>query len=256
MTPVELHHEVSGPPGAPVVVLSGSLGTDLSMWEPQLPVLSEHMRVVRCDLRGHGASPTPTGPYSIADLGGDLLALLDRLSIERASLCGLSIGGMLSIWTAAHAPARVERLALLCTTARFEPEIAQVYLERARAVREHGLEPLADTIAARWLTPDYAAAHPATAQRLRERLIATPAEGYAACCEALAAMDLLEDLAAIRAPTLMISASEDAATPPEHGRRIAEGIEGARFELVADAAHLASVQQPASVNDLIMEFFA
>ena len=114
----EVAHELLGPRDGPPVILSCSLGTDCSMWDTQIPALSHRNRVVRYDLRGHGSSPAPVGPYAISDLGGDLLALMDRLEIERASLCGVSIGAMTSIWVAAHAPERVHRLVLCCTSAR------------------------------------------------------------------------------------------------------------------------------------------
>jgi pimeloyl-ACP methyl ester carboxylesterase len=214
---VEVHHELSGPPDARVVALSCSLGTDLSMWDPQEPRLSETLRVLRYDLRGHGRSPVPPGPYSIADLGRDLIALLDRLEISRASLCGVSIGGMMSLWVAANALDRVERLVVCCSSAHIDPD--GMYRDRARAVREN--------------------------------LLATPVEGYAACCEALADMDLRDALSAIRAPTLVLSGREDPATPPSHGRLIADGIPGARFEVIDDAAHLANLQRPDLVAELI-----
>jgi 3-oxoadipate enol-lactonase len=246
---VDVHHELSGPDDARVVVLSCSLGTDLSMWDPQARRLSETLRVVRYDLRGHGRSPVPPGPYSIADLGGDLIALLDRLDIARASLCGVSIGGMTSMWVAANAPDRVERLVVCCSSAYIDPD--GMYRDRARAVREHGIEPLVDAAIRRWFTSEVAQAHPEVVQPRRENLLATPIEGYAACCEALADMDLRGSLSAVRAPTLVISGREDPATPPDHGRAIADGIPGARFEVIDGAAHLANLQQPELVSGLI-----
>jgi 3-oxoadipate enol-lactonase len=232
------------------VVLSGSLGTDLSMWDPQVPVLSEHFRVLRYDLRGHGASPALPGPYEIADLGDDLLTLLDRLEIERASLCGVSIGGMTSLWTAAHAPERVERLVVCCTSAFLDPE--GTYRERAAVVRESGLERIADAALERWFTPDFRSAHADVVQRMRRILVATPREGYAGCCEAIADMDLRDNLRAIETPTLVIAGREDPSTPPEHGRLIAERIRSARFEVVPHAAHLANVEQPERIDQLIL----
>jgi 3-oxoadipate enol-lactonase len=245
----EVHHELSGPDDAPVVVLSCSLGTDLSMWDPQARRLSERLRVLRYDLRGHGRSPVPPGPYSVADLGRDLVALLDRLDISRASLCGVSIGGMTSMWVAATAPDRVERLVVCCSSAYIDPE--GMYRDRARDVREHGIEPLVDAAIGRWFTSAFAQEHPEVVQPRRQNLLATPVEGYAACCEALADMDLRDSLSTVRAPTLVISGREDPATPPEHGRVIADGIAGARFEVVDDAAHLANLQQPDLVTGLI-----
>ena len=250
----EVHHELIGPRGAPVVALSCSLGTHWSMWDPQAERLSTRLRVLRYDLRGHGASPVPDGPYSIADLAGDLVALLDRLEIERASLCGVSIGGMTSIWLAAHVPERVDRLVVCCSSAHIDPE--GTYRERARAAREHGLEPLADAALERWFTPPFRSDHPELAERMRRILTSTPVEGYAGCCEALADMDLRGDLATVAASTLVISGAEDPATPPPHGRLIADGIAGARFEVVDDAAHLANVEQPERVGELIERHLA
>lgn len=254
VSPCALAHRVAGAPDAPVVVLTGSLGTRLSMWEPQAQALAQRLRVVSCDVRGHGDSPVPSGPYSIAELGGDLIALLDRLGVQRAHLCGLSIGAMISLWAAAHAPDRVGRLIVCCTTARFGADAASTYRERARAVREHGLEALADGVIARWFTPEFAAACPDVVARMRADLVATPAEGYAACCEAIAGLDLTPDLPRIVAPTLVIAGERDQATPPEHGDAIADAVLGARFVALADAAHLASVERPERVADLLEQF--
>jgi 3-oxoadipate enol-lactonase len=248
--PCEVHYELTGPDGAPVVVLTGSLGSDLSMWDPQMPTLSRRFRVLRYDLRGHGASPVPAGPYSIADLGADLLALLDRLEIERASLVGVSIGGMTSLWTASHAPARVQRMVVCCSSAYLDPEGS--YRARAASVRELGIEPIADAVLARWFTPGYTDAHPELDRRMRTTLVGTPREGYAGCCEAIAAMDLRADLAAITAPTLVIAGADDPATPPEHGQLIADGIPSGRLTVVPAAAHLANIEQAERVNELIV----
>ena len=147
-----LHHEMTGDPGAPVLLLGGSLGTTLEMWDAQLP-LAERLRLVRFDQRGHGGSPVPPAPYEIADLGRDVLALMDALGIERASYCGVSIGGMVGLWLGANAPERLERLVVICTAAHLPP--ASAWRERAAAVLEAGsTEVLADTVVERGLTPD------------------------------------------------------------------------------------------------------
>lgn len=256
MSACRLHFEQSGPADAPVIVMAGSLGTDLSMWDPQAEALSHRFRVIRCDLRGHGRSPAPSGPYSIGDLGGDLLNLFDRLGLEHATLCGLSIGAMASLWAAAEAPQRVERLIACCTTAHFATAARGLYRERALRVRRDGLEPLADGVLARWLTPDFARARPDVVAHLRAGLVATPPEGYAACCEALAEADLRPRLRSIRCPVLVLSGEADTATPPEHGRDIAAAIAGAEFDLVAGAAHLASVERAELLTALILRFLA
>jgi 3-oxoadipate enol-lactonase len=252
--PCEVHHELSGPADAPVLVLSGSLGTDMSMWDPQVESLSARFRLLRYDQRGHGRSPVPPGPYSVAELGQDLLALLDRLEIQDASLCGLSIGGMTAMWVASHAPARVRRLALLCTSALLGPE--STWRERAETVRTRGLEAIADAGLERWFTEGFRRRDPETVARLRAALCATPPEGYAGCCEAIAVMDLRDDLGSITAPTLVIAGAEDPATPPEHGRLIAQAIRGARIEVMSPAAHLASIEQAERVNQLIVPFLS
>jgi 3-oxoadipate enol-lactonase len=252
--PAELNYEFRGKRGSPAIVFTGSLGTDLTMWQPQADRLKPHFCTLRYDIRGHGASEVPPGPYSMDDLGSDLIALLDRRGIERASLCGLSIGGMISMWVAAHAPERVERVVLCSTSARLGPP--EAWHERAATVRAEGVEAIADAVLGRWFTPRFREAHPEVVERFRRMLAATPREGYASCCEAIAAMDLTPDLPSIGAPTLVLSAEQDPATPPEHGRRIAELIPGARFELISNAAHLASVERPDLTAMTILRFLS
>src|ERR1700759_5702935 len=153
------------------------------MWRPQADVLKPHFCTLRYDIRGHGASEVPPGPYSMDDLGSDLVAFLDRLGIERASLCGLSIGGMISMWVAAHAPERVERLVLCCTSAQLGPR--EAWIERAATVREQGVGAIADAVLERWFTAGFAASRPDVIERMRGILSASPPEGYAGCCEAI-----------------------------------------------------------------------
>jgi 3-oxoadipate enol-lactonase len=250
----ELRFELGGRDRASAVVFTGSLGTDRTMWKTQSDRLGEQFRTLRYDIRGHGASEVPAGPYSIADLGGDLVSLLDRVGVERASLCGLSIGGMISMWVAAHHPERVERLVLCCTSALLGPP--EGWHQRAAIVRAEGVEAVADAVLERWFTPGFAASHPDVIQDMRSRLVATPAEGYAGCCEAIAAMDLTGDLPSISAATLVLSGADDPATPPVHGRRIAELIPGARFEIVSPAAHLATVERPDLTTAMILRFLS
>jgi 3-oxoadipate enol-lactonase len=246
-----LHHEISGAGDAPVLLLGGSLGTTLEMWDGQLP-LAERLRLIRFDHRGHGRSPAPPAPYEIADLGRDVLSLMDALGIERASYCGVSIGGMAGMWLGANAPERIERLVLACTSAHLPP--ASAWRERATAVLEAGSpDVVADAVVERWLTPDFAARHPDVRASLRTMLVATDAAAYAACCGAIERMDLRDQLRRIAAATLVISGSDDAATPREHPRLIAGAIPGARHEVVGPGAHLAAVQQPDAVNRLILE---
>jgi len=249
--PVAVHHVAEGPEDAPVLVLSPSLGSTLEMWERQAAALSDAFRVVRYDHRGHGRSPVPPGPYALADLGADLLALLDVLGAERAHLCGLSLGGMTAMWVAEHAPERVDRLVLCCTSAALGP--AETWADRAATVREHGTGALAPAVVARWFTPAWRAGHPDEVARFEAMVAATPAEGYAGACAAIETMDIAGGLAAIAAPTLVIAAAQDPSTPPEHGRAIAAAVPSARFELLEPAAHLSAWERPDAVSTLIRE---
>ena len=250
MSAVAVHGVVNGPPDAPVLVLSNSLGTTHAMWDAQVASLTPSFRVIRYDLRGHGASPQPAGPYRMDDLGDDLLALLDRFAVGRAHLCGISLGGMVSMWVAANAPDRVERLILCCTSAHFGN--AQAWADRAAAVRTAGTEAVADAVSGRWFTPAFVVADPVTVARMRAMLAATPAEGYAACCEVVGRTDLHPMLGAIAAPTLVIAGRQDPATPPDHAFRISEAIAGSRVAVVEHAAHLANIERPEAVNELIL----
>jgi 3-oxoadipate enol-lactonase len=244
-----LHHEIDGPADAPALLMGGSLGTTLRMWDRQRP-LAEHWRLVRFDHRGHGASPVPEGPYEIAALGRDVVELLDLLGLERASYCGLSIGGMVGMWLAANAPERIDRLVLLCTSAHMPP--AKRWRERAAAVSAAGsTEPIADAVVERWLTPSFAREHPEVRRELRAMLTSSPPDGYARCCGAIERMDLRNELPRIKAPTLVISGEQDEATPAAHQKVIAEAIPQATHEIVPSAAHIAVVEQPEAINRLI-----
>jgi 3-oxoadipate enol-lactonase len=249
---VSVHHVVEGPSDAPVVVLSNSIGSTLEMWDPQAkPLLEAGYRVVRYDTRGHGRSPVPPGPYTVDDLGGDVLALLDRLSVDTAHFVGLSIGGMTGMWLALHAPDRIRDLVLCCTSAR--PGNAAMWTERAAQVRADGMAGVASGSVGRWFTEGWRTANPEQTAAMRQMTEQTPAEGYASCCEALATLDLVADLPRISVPTLVISGADDPALPPDHGRLIAESVPGARFEVVEQAAHLGSFEQPERFNELIIE---
>jgi len=246
---VELNYVLEGPEDAPVLVLSNSLGTTLSMWDEQASILRERFRLLRYDQRGHGDSPVPSGPYTIEDLGLDLLALLDRLEIEHASICGLSIGGLVGMWLSSEAPERVGRLVLCCTAPRFDPEM---YEARARQVRAEGVGSIAETVLGRWFTPEFRATRPETVEWAENMLRSTPAEGYAGCCEVLRDTDVRSRLGEIRAPTLVIAGAEDPAATVDQAKEIRDSIPEARLTVV-EAAHLANIERPAAVTQEILE---
>jgi 3-oxoadipate enol-lactonase len=251
MTAVPLHYTVDGPDDAPVLVIGSSLGTTGALWDPQLALLTEKLRVVRYDHRGHGHSPMPPGPYRIEDLGGDVLSMMDSLGVDRFHIAGLSLGGMVAMWVASHAPERVERMALVCTSAKLGPP--EMWQARAAAVRADGMKAIADTVLGRWFTADFAARQPDTVADLRATLLSTPVEGYANCCGAIEMMDLEPDLKRVTAPTLVIAGLADESTPPVHAQRITELIPGSRLALVAGAAHLANIARPELVGQLMTD---
>lgn len=246
-----LRHDVAGRRDAPPVVLANSLGTTSMMWSAQVASLASRFRVVTFNTRGHGESDAPPPPWTIADLGNDVVALLDELRLDRVDFAGVSLGGMLGMWLAVNAPQRVNRLALICTSARIA--VPDAYLQRAAAVQANGIEPIVDAVVDRWFTPAFAGQHPHVVQEYKEMLAKSPVEGYAACCEAIAHMDLRADIGRIVAPTLVVSGADDLAIPPVHGAAIAAAIPGASFVTVANAAHLANVEQSDEVTRLLFE---
>ena len=245
--------QLDGPDGAPTLLLLHSIGTTSDMWTPCLGALAEQFRVVRIDAHGHGASPPSPRGAQISDLGADVLAVLDELDLQRVHVAGLSLGGMTAMWLAIHHPERVARLALLCTSA-YLPQ-AQGWLDRAATVRADGMDAIADAVVARWITPQLAARDPALRDRLRAMLIRTHPESYAQCCEAIAGLDLRADLARIAAPTIVIAGEDDPAIPPPHSRTVAEGIAGARLEIITPAAHVATYEQPGRIAALLLDHF-
>ena len=247
----QVHAVVTGRPDGPAVVLSNSLGSTHRMWDAQIAALEERFRVVRYDTRGHGDSPVPPGPYSIDELADDVIGLLDRLDIERAHLVGLSLGGMTMMRVAARNPERVNRLALLCTAAYLPP--AQGWTDRAALVRADGTSAVAAAVVQRWFTPGYLAANTEARQQFEAMVAATPAEGYAACCEAISAMDQRSDLSSIIAPTLAIAGADDPATPPDLLRDIVDAVPNGRLLVVPDSAHLANAEQVDTITPALIE---
>jgi 3-carboxy-cis,cis-muconate cycloisomerase len=252
VAPVALHHREHGSGEGAPLLLGGSLGTTLAMWDPQVETLAARRRVIRFDHRGHGGSPVPAGPYTIAALGADVIALMDRLGLARADYAGVSIGGMVGQWLAVHAPERIGRLIVISSA----PDTLNpgAFRERARLVREAGsTEPVADAVVAGWFTDGFAAAHPTVVAAHRQMIVDTPVDGYASCCEAVAAHDLGAGLATVRSPALVVAGAQDRAIPPSQGERIAAAIPGARFELLDPGSHLLSVERADAVNRLILE---
>lgn len=249
---MEVHAEIAGEPGAPPLVLVSSLGTDLTMWDPQVPTLSATHRVIRFDLRGHGHSPSPRGPYTIDELGADLVALLDRLGIERTAVCGISLGGLTALWLAQRHPHRVERVVLANTAARIGTR--EGWQARADTVRRDGTSAVADVVIERFLSPGFRERAPATAGRLRRRLCELDDEGYAACCLALAQADLRERVETVTTPALVIAGTEDGATPVADAGWLDDHLPDSRLVVLPGAGHLSSIEQPKSFTAAVLGF--
>ena len=243
--------EVEGPQGAPVLMLSNSLGTTLRMWDAQVAPFTQHFRLVRYDRRGHGKSGVPKGPYTMERLGRDVLAVLDGLGVKKINWCGLSMGGMVGQWLGANAPERVERL-VLTNTSSFFPD-KNGWNERLKLVEEKGIAAFAAPNMARWFTKGFLEREPQTVAGIQAMFAATPLEGYLACGAAVRDMDQRELLPRIKAPTLVIAGKHDGATPPEANEYISNHIPGAKFALV-DAAHLSNIEQSEAYTKAVLAF--
>jgi 3-oxoadipate enol-lactonase len=242
---------LDGPPGAPVLVLGNSLGTSRAVWDPQVPALAAHFRLLRYELPGHGGSPAAPGPYTIAQLGGAVLALMDGHGVDRAAYCGISLGGMVGMWLAATSPERISSLALICTSAYLPP--ASGWLARADLVREAGMASIRELSIGRWFTPAFVRREPGVAAAFCAELERTDPDGYAGCCAAIAAMDLRPHLSDITATTMVIAGADDPAMPPAHAALIAIRAGGsARLRVIRGAAHLANVAAPGEVAALLL----
>jgi 3-oxoadipate enol-lactonase len=250
----DLNYLLEGPAGAPVLVLSNSLGTDLHMWDVQLPALTRHFQVLRYDTRGHGQSLVTEGPYSIEQLGRDALALLDALDIAKAHFCGLSMGGLIGQWLAINAPERIERLVLCNTAAKIgAPEVWNPRIDTVLAGGAQAMRDLRDASISRWFTPGFAAAQPQQVEPIVGMLAQTSPQGYAANCAAVRDADFREQLGAIRAPTLILCGSGDPVTTPEHGRFMQQRIAGAKL-LEFHAAHLSNVEAGVAFTEALLDF--
>jgi 3-oxoadipate enol-lactonase len=246
-----IRYRLEGPAGAPFLVLSNSLGTNLEMWQPQMAALTKRFRVLRYDSRGHGLSEVTAGPYSVDRLARDVVAMLDQLKIDRAHFCGLSMGGMAGMWLGVHAPQRMDKL-VLCNTA---PRIGSADRWNARidAVKKGGVAAVADMLMDLWFTPPFRAAAADAVLRMRTMLVATSAEGYVASCAAVRDMDQWAALSNLDRPTLIVTGKHDAVTPPADGRRMAEVIPGAK-QVELDAAHISNVEAAEGFTAEVLAF--
>jgi 3-oxoadipate enol-lactonase len=241
-----IHHRFDGPEGAPVVLLSHSLGANMAMWDPQMEALTSRYRVLRYDLRGHGGSAVPAGAYSLDRLGRDVVELLDSVAIERVHYCGLSLGGMIGQWLGVRAAERLHSLTLANTSAYMGPPTS--WDERMTAVRTSGMAAMRETILARWFTASFADTAAAGAM-----IEATDPQGYAGCCAAIRDMDMRRLGGLIATPTLVIGGLHDPATPPDHASALHLQIAGSKLVML-DSAHLSNIERTADFNTALLNF--
>jgi len=249
----EFHYRLDGPAKAPVLMLSNSLGTDLTMWDAQVAEWSRTFRVLRYDSRGHGRSAAPDRPYSIAELGRDALAIMEGLGIDKAHWCGLSKGGMVGQWLLTHARERIGKAVLANTASRMGPP--DLWNTRIRTARDQGMGPLSEATRPRWFSEKFRAAGSPEMERILATFRTIPPQGYIGCCAAIRDMDQHWAIRSITNPVLVIIGKHDPATTPAAGEWIAKSIKGAKKKLL-DAAHLSNIEQPAAFTRAVAEFLA
>ncbi len=248
---IALHYQTFGDTDKPALIFSNSLGTNLSMWQQQLDYFQAHFFVICYDTRGHGSSSAPPGPYTLEQLGLDVINLLDHLKIQTASFCGISMGGLTGQWLAIHYPERFNHVVVCNTAAKIGQE--QAWLERASLVREQGLKPIAATAASRWFTEPFIQSQTAIVKHLSNDLAAGSSEGYASCCEALAKADLRDQLKEIKVPVLIVAGTADPVTTVEDAEFMLERIPNAQLVKI-NASHISNIEQPEIFKQIISDF--
>lgn len=246
-----IHYQLDGPENAPVLVLSNSMGTTLSLWDPQIPALSAHFRVLRYDTHGHGQT-TKRGKVTLAQLGEDVISLLDHLNIDKACFCGISVGGLTGLWLARFAPDRFYGFALANTAAKIGDQAS--WLSRARAVRQEGMEVVAAGTADRWFTPNFRQYAPEVVEKLLHALTHIDPEGYAEGCEALAGADLRTEVSAIPAPVLIIAGQSDPVTTVADADFLCKSIAGSQ-RVTLPASHLSNVEAADEFTAALLNYF-
>ena len=247
-----LYWRCDGADGRPALLLGNSIGTDHCLWDPVMPALTRAFRVIRFDMRGHGASEAPAGEYSIEKLARDALAVADAAGAKRFHYAGISLGGVIGMWLGAHAPERLEKLVLSNTSPYFGPE---GWTARIAAVQAGGMAAVADMVMGRFFTPAFVAAADARYGTTRRTLLEVNPAGYIGCCAALRDMDQRASLASIKAPTLVIAGTVDQATPPAQGQAIAQAVAGATY-VDMPSAHIPTLETPAAFVDAVLGFLA
>nr|WP_315277176.1 3-oxoadipate enol-lactonase [uncultured Acinetobacter sp.] len=247
----QINYQTFGDAAKPALIFSNSLGTNFKMWQAQIVFFQQDFFVICYDTRGHGASSAPQGPYSIDQLGQDVVNLLDHLNVEKATFCGISMGGLTGQWLAIHRPERFNQVVVCNTAAKIGQE--QAWNDRAALVREQGLQPIASTAASRWFTEPFIQSNATVVNNLQNDLAASSAEGYASCCEALAKADVREQLTDITVPVLVVAGQQDPITTVADAQFMVERIANSQlFEI--NASHISNVELPNEFNQAVKQF--
>jgi 3-oxoadipate enol-lactonase len=251
---IQTNYELSGKKKTSVVILSHSLGCSLSMWDPQVDALVPHFQVLRYDIRGHGRSEATVGPYTPELLAKDAIALLDALKIDKVHWIGLSMGGMIGQAVALNYSDRLKSLVLCDTTAVIPPEAQPLWQERIDAVRGKGIESQMEPTMERYFTRSFLKSNPPTLGAIRKQFLATPAEGYLGCVEAIRRLNFLDRLSKITIPSLIMVGEDDPGTPVSASRAIHEKISSSKLVIIQSARHLPNVEQPGAFNTNLLTF--
>lgn len=249
----KFNYQLDGPANAPVVVFSNSLGTTLSIWDPQIPALSQKFRVLRYDMRGHGLTAVTPGPYTIGGLAQDVLGLLDSLKVAQAHFCGISVGGAIGLWLGVNSSNRFRSLTLSNTAARIGT--VDGWNTRIKTVSEGGMASIADAVVSRWFTESFVQRSPKQVEATRQLLLHTPQEGYVATCAALREMDQRETVTRVSVPTLVIAGAHDAVTTPADAHFLTDRIKGAQYAEL-NAAHLSNIEDADAFTGALINFIA
>jgi 3-oxoadipate enol-lactonase len=251
---INVNYTLEGPASGPVITLSNSLASNLSMWEPQTPALASRCRILCYDTRGHGGTDAPAGPYSLEELTEDVRALLQALGITRTHFIGLSMGGMIGQIMALKYPHMLQSVVLCDTMSRVPTEAKPTWEERIHTADTRGMESLVEPTIARWFTAPFREQRPDVIDKVRTMIRTTPPRGYSGCCHAIAALNLTDQLPAITLPTLIIVGEDDPGTPVAASRVIHEQIKGSELVILKSAAHLSNMEQPEAFNQALTAF--
>jgi 3-oxoadipate enol-lactonase len=251
---IDVHYALDGPANAPVVTLSHSLATDLSMWDPQMDALRARYRVLRYDTRGHGGTDAPAGAYTLDQLADDASALLGALGIARTHWCGLSMGGMIGQTLALKQPQLFASLSLCDTSSRIPAEARPLWADRIKVAGTQGMEPLVEPTLARWFTAPFRERRKDVVGGVATMIRTTPPQGYAGCCHAISALDLTDRISAISLPTLIVVGEDDQGTPVAASKVMHEKIKGSELVIIPSAAHLSNLEQPDQFTAALMRF--